>query len=148
MGFFSLKKYICILKIFEMEVFGFLFLTCFKKLLLTLNKVSFLISMCFAISLTLECVLLPSQDLKILSECRRKVLPGGPRRVFRTRTSLTWSTPTDSTSSAGTGNPRAHPGKSPPRATRMCPGGVRAPLPLCVQLLCGHFLHDQLHVPF
>ncbi|XP_057561598.1 monoglyceride lipase isoform X4 [Hippopotamus amphibius kiboko] len=50
------------------------------------------------------------EDLKILAECRRRALPGGHRRVFRTRTSLTWSMPTGSTSSAGTGNPPAHPG--------------------------------------
>ncbi|XP_057561601.1 monoglyceride lipase isoform X7 [Hippopotamus amphibius kiboko] len=49
------------------------------------------------------------EDLKILAECRRRALPGGHRRVFRTRTSLTWSMPTGSTSSAGTGNPPAHP---------------------------------------
>ncbi|XP_030163405.1 monoglyceride lipase isoform X4 [Lynx canadensis] len=49
------------------------------------------------------------QDLEILSECRRKVLPGRPHRAFHTRTCLTWSMPMDSTSSAGTGNLRAHP---------------------------------------
>ncbi|XP_078298807.1 monoglyceride lipase isoform X3 [Panthera onca] len=48
-------------------------------------------------------------DLEILSECRRKVLPGRPHRAFHTRTCLTWSMPMDSTSSAGTGNLRAHP---------------------------------------
>uniref|UniRef100_A0ABI7WT32 Serine aminopeptidase S33 domain-containing protein n=1 Tax=Felis catus TaxID=9685 RepID=A0ABI7WT32_FELCA len=53
--------------------------------------------------------MLNEKDLEILSECRRKVLPGRPHRAFHTRTCLTWSMPMDSTSSAGTGNLRAHP---------------------------------------
>ncbi|XP_009179643.1 monoglyceride lipase isoform X4 [Papio anubis] len=52
---------------------------------------------------------LKNKDLKTLPECQRKVPPGGPHRAFPTRISLTWSMQTDSTSSAGTGNPQAHP---------------------------------------
>ncbi|XP_071068351.1 monoglyceride lipase isoform X2 [Dasypus novemcinctus] len=52
---------------------------------------------------------LAAPDLEIVSECQRKVLPGGPRRMFRTETCLTWSTQTGSTSSADTGNPLAPP---------------------------------------
>lgn len=53
---------------------------------------------------------LVAPDPKILSECQRKVPPGGPHRVSHTRTSLTWSMLTDSTFSAGIGNPQLHPG--------------------------------------
>lgn len=63
------------------------------------------------------------QDPKILSECQRKVPPGGPHRVSHTRTSLTWSMLTDSTFSAGIGNPQLHPGESPTWSTH-APGGT------------------------
>ena len=67
MGFSVLN--ICVCKIFEMEgFFFFLKANCFKKTLVTLNKVSLLLSVCSGVSLTLCRSLLPSQHLKILRE--------------------------------------------------------------------------------
>lgn len=90
--------------------------------------------------LTLECALLSSKDLKILSECQRKVLPGGPRKTFRSRTSLIWSTRMDSTSSASTGNPPGLPSKSSPDAQ------VPSDLPLSSRSMWSHLWGHSLHV--
>lgn len=97
-------------KIFEMEFLK----TAFKKNCYR-QGFSPLFS-AFAMFLTLECVLLSPQDLDVLSECRRNVLPGGPRRTSHIRTSLTWSTLMASTSSASTGNLPGLPSKSSPDA--------------------------------
>ena len=109
MGLFSvgdIARNICTCLTFEMEFLKNYFKKCYWQ--------GF--PLCFCHVADLEYVLLSSKDLEILSECQRKVLPGGLHRVFHIRTCLIWSMPMGSTSSAGTGNPLALPSKSLPDA--------------------------------
>lgn len=88
-------------------MFFFSFSKLFNEMFVALGKAV------ACVHLTLASVHSLLKGSKTAPGCLRKVLRGGPRRTCPTGTSRTWSTLMDSTSSASTGSPRAHPSKSP-----------------------------------